>query len=69
MLVEFDRKYLVEYSFREIWLSETEARLFSDGLKLYTGGSLFEGRAGFGDFSEKLDLNASFAKVRHCLSG
>jgi hypothetical protein len=42
----FDRKYLVEYPFRE----ETEAWLPSDGLKLYTDGSSFEGRAGSGVF-------------------
>jgi hypothetical protein len=41
----FDRKYLVE-----IWLSEAEPWLPSDGLKFYTGGSLFEGRAGSGVF-------------------
>jgi hypothetical protein len=33
----------------------------SDGLKFYTDGSLFEGRADFGVFSEELDLKASFA--------
>jgi hypothetical protein len=32
----FDRKYLVEYPSREIWLSEAEAWLPSDGLKFYT---------------------------------
>jgi hypothetical protein len=32
----FDRKYLVEYPSREIWLYEAEAWLPSDGLKLYT---------------------------------
>jgi hypothetical protein len=39
----FDRKYLVEYTFREIWLSESESWLPSDGLKFYADGSLFEG--------------------------
>jgi hypothetical protein len=57
----FDRKYLLEYPSREIWLSEAEAWLPSDGLKFYTNGSLFEGRAGSGVFSEELDLKASFA--------
>jgi hypothetical protein len=47
----FDRKYLVEYPSREIWLSEAEAWLPSDGLKFYTDESLFEGRAGSGVFS------------------
>jgi hypothetical protein len=44
----------VEYPSREIWLSEAEAWLLFDG-------SLFEGRASSGVFSEELDLNASFA--------
>jgi hypothetical protein len=57
----FDRKYLVEYPSREIWLSEAEASLPSDGLKFYTNGSLFEGRSGSKVFSEELNLKASFA--------
>jgi hypothetical protein len=52
----FDRKYLLESPSREIWLSKTEAWLPSDGLKLYADGSLFEGRAGSGVFSEELDI-------------
>jgi hypothetical protein len=32
----FDQNFLVEYLSREIWLSETEAWLPSDGLKFYT---------------------------------
>jgi hypothetical protein len=43
------------------WLSEAEAWLSSDGLKIYTDGSLFKGKAGSGVFLEELDLNASFA--------
>jgi ribonuclease HI len=46
---------------REIWLSEAEAWLPSDGLKFYTDGSLFEGRAGSGVLLEEFDLKASFA--------
>jgi hypothetical protein len=42
-------------------LSKTEAWLPADGLKFYTEGSLFEGRAGSEVFSEKLDLKTSFA--------
>jgi hypothetical protein len=56
----FDQQYLVNYPCRKIWLSETEAWLPSDGLKLYTDGSLFESRAGSEVFSEQLDLKASF---------
>jgi hypothetical protein len=39
----FDRKYLVIYPSREIWLYEAEAWLSSDGLTFYTDGSFFEG--------------------------
>jgi hypothetical protein len=46
---------------REIWLSEAEAWLPSDGLKFYTVGFLFEGKAGYGMFIGGLDLKASFA--------
>jgi hypothetical protein len=42
----FDWKYLVQNPSSEIWLSEAEAWLSSNSLKLYTDGSLFEGRAG-----------------------
>jgi hypothetical protein len=44
LLEVFDQKYLVEYPFREIWLSKSEACLPFDGLKFYTDGSLFEGK-------------------------
>jgi hypothetical protein len=57
----FDRKCLVEYPSREIWLSEPEAWLPSDGFKFYTDISLFEGRAGSRVFLEELYLKASFA--------
>jgi hypothetical protein len=57
----FDRKYLVEYPSKKIWLSDANAWFPSDGLKFYTDGSLFEDRAGSGVFSEELDLKASFA--------
>jgi hypothetical protein len=40
-------------------LLEAETWLTSDGLKLYTDGTMFEGGAGSGVFSEKLE--ASFA--------
>jgi hypothetical protein len=61
-LEEFDRYYLVGYPSREIWLSEAEAWLRFDGLKFYTDGYLFEGRASSGVFFfEELDLKTSFA--------
>jgi hypothetical protein len=37
----FDRKYLEEYPSKDIWLSEAEAWLPSDGFKFYTNGSFF----------------------------
>jgi hypothetical protein len=36
LLEVFDRKYLVEYPSTEIWLSEAETWLPSDGLNFYT---------------------------------
>jgi hypothetical protein len=50
----FDRKYLVEYPSKEIWLSEAEAWLPSDGVKFNTNGSFFEGRALSGVFLRNL---------------
>jgi hypothetical protein len=44
----------------EVWLSEAEAWLPSNGFKFNTDGSLFEGRTVSGDFSKQLDLKASF---------
>jgi hypothetical protein len=55
-----DQKFLVEYPSKERRLFKTEALLPSDGLKLYTDGYLFEGRADSGVFfSEELDLKES----------
>jgi hypothetical protein len=62
----FDRKYLVEYPSREIWLSEAEVWLPSDGLKFYTDSSLFEGRAGSGDF---IIMACSDYCLRECMTG
>jgi hypothetical protein len=53
--------YFWGYPSRDIWLSEVEAWLPSDGLKFYTHGSLFEGKAGSGVLSEELFLKASSA--------
>jgi hypothetical protein len=58
----FDRKYLVEYPSREIWLSEAEAWLPSDGLKFYTSGVFFRKNL----ISRHLSLSWN---VRHSFSG
>jgi hypothetical protein len=42
LLDVFDRKCLVEYPSKEIWLSEAEAWLPFNGLKFYNDGYLFE---------------------------
>jgi hypothetical protein len=57
------QKFLVEYPSREWWLSEAEVLLPSDGLKSYTIGSLFEGKASSEVFSEELDLKELFVLV------
>jgi hypothetical protein len=54
LLEVLDLKILKEYPSRE-------ALLTSDGLKFYTDGSLFKGKVGSGVFSDKLDLQESFA--------
>jgi hypothetical protein len=59
---------LVEYPPREIWLSEAEVWLPSDDLQFYTDGSLFEGRAGSGVFSEErspLSFRLKFTPLWH----
>jgi hypothetical protein len=61
----FDRKYLVEYPSRKIWLSEAEAWLLSDGLKFYTEGFLFEGRAGSGVFFRRNLISRHLSLLEH----
>jgi hypothetical protein len=46
---------------KEIWLSEADAWLPSNGLKFYSDGSLLEDRGGSRVFSEQLDLKVKFA--------
>jgi hypothetical protein len=58
----FGRRFLVELPPKSSWLSqETSEILPSDGVIFYSDGSLCEGRAGAGVFSDTLDISKSYA--------
>jgi hypothetical protein len=60
-IIAFGRGFLVELPPRSSWLSqETSEILPSDGVIFYTPGSLCEGRAGAGVFSDTLDIRKSY---------
>jgi hypothetical protein len=61
-IIAFERGFLVELPPRSSWLSqETVEILPSDGVIFYTDGSLCEGRASAGVFSDTLDMGESYA--------
>jgi hypothetical protein len=61
-IIAFGRRFLVELPPRSSWLSqETSEILPSDDVIFYTDGSLCEGSAGAGVFSDSLDIRESYA--------
>jgi hypothetical protein len=61
-IIAFGRWFLVELPSRSTWLSqETSEMLPSYGVIFYTDGTLCEGRAGAGVFSDTLDIRESYA--------
>jgi hypothetical protein len=55
----FDRKFQILIPSRSDW-DAPETPLPANGLVFYTDGSLFEGTAGSGVYSEEINLNLSF---------
>jgi hypothetical protein len=52
----FDRKFSFDFPTREDWSTECVALVALDGLVFFTDGSLCEGRAGSGVFSDILNI-------------
>jgi hypothetical protein len=57
----FGRKFSVDFSTRKYWSTECVDLVAPDGLVFFTDGSLCEGRAGAGVFSDILNVTESYA--------
>jgi hypothetical protein len=61
-IIAFGRRFLVELPPRNSWLSQESSKILpSDGVIFYTDGSLCEGEAGAGVFSDTLDIRETYA--------
>jgi hypothetical protein len=61
-IIAFGRGFLVELPPRSSWLSQKTSEILpSDGVFFYTDGSLCEGSAGAGVFSDTLGIRESYA--------
>jgi hypothetical protein len=61
----FGRKFSVDFPTREDWSTECVDLAAPDGLFFFTYGSLCEGRAGAGVFSDILNFRESYALGSH----
>jgi hypothetical protein len=61
----FDIKFSVDFSTREDWSTECVDLVAPDGLVFFTDGSLCEGKAGAGVFSDILNVRESYALGSH----
>jgi hypothetical protein len=61
----FGRKFSVDFPTREAWSTGCVDLVAPDGLVFFTNGSLCEGRAGAGVFSDILNVRKSYALGSH----
>jgi hypothetical protein len=61
----YSRKFSVDFPTREDWSTECVDLVAPDGLVFFTDGSLCEGRAGAGVFSDILNIKESYAFGSH----
>jgi ribonuclease HI len=57
----FDRRFIVKFPFRALWMNQAENMTSSDEITCYTDGSFCDNRSGAGVFSDTLKLEESYS--------